>query len=453
MLDDKLKQIADEITSVKKDAQSAWQKFDEKRAELAKADVDVSDTESPAFKEAEEVHKTYAEKADRLAVLEGQRERLWAMMADGKGAPSLNGNGDAKADKQVVERVKDGLASRWDLGAKALASEEYAQLKQKGILNDGSRIQIGTVALAKQADAHEAKALVVEGSPQSVNSATDAGTFIRPERVGYYPLLERPLLLTDLITVGTTQSNAVEYVTQTAFTNNAAFTAESTATATPGSPSAATGVKQESALTFAVKQAVVRTLAHWIPATRQALSDAGQLQTIIEEQLRYGLNYVVDSQIVSGGGTGQDLTGIVSTSGIGTQALGTDTRPDAIHKAITAVRLQYAEPTAVALHPTDWESLRLQKDSTGQYLYGPPAMAGTQQVWGKPVVTGAQFAQGTGIVADWKQAILWIRDGIQVLASDSHSDFFIRNMVAILAELRCAFGIVRPSTFVKVTGL
>ncbi len=34
--------------------------------------------------------------------------------------------------------------------------------------------------------------------------------------------------------------------------------------------------------------------------------------------------------------------------------------------------------------------------------------------------------------------------------TDSHADFFIRNMVAILAEERVAFAVTRPTAFVKV---
>jgi hypothetical protein len=37
-----------------------------------------------------------------------------------------------------------------------------------------------------------------------------------------------------------------------------------------------------------------------------------------------------------------------------------------------------------------------------------------------------------------------------ITATDSHSDFFIRNIIAILAEMRAAFGIIRPSAFVEV---
>jgi hypothetical protein len=34
--------------------------------------------------------------------------------------------------------------------------------------------------------------------------------------------------------------------------------------------------------------------------------------------------------------------------------------------------------------------------------------------------------------------------------SDSHSDFFIRNMVAILAEMRAAFAVLQPNAFVEI---
>ena len=57
------------------------------------------------------------------------------------------------------------------------------------------------------------------------------------------------------------------------------------------------------------------------------------------------------------------------------------------------------------------------------------------------------------IVADFTQAVLWLREGAQVLASDSHSDFFIKNLVVLLAELRAAFGVLNPTAFCKVTSV
>jgi hypothetical protein len=53
-------------------------------------------------------------------------------------------------------------------------------------------------------------------------------------------------------------------------------------------------------------------------------------------------------------------------------------------------------------------------------------------------------------VGDLRQMVIWDREQAAITATDSHNDFFIRNLVAILAELRAAFGIIRPSALVKV---
>jgi hypothetical protein len=38
---------------------------------------------------------------------------------------------------------------------------------------------------------------------------------------------------------------------------------------------------------------------------------------------------------------------------------------------------------------------------------------------------------------------------VSISVSNQHSDFFIRNLVAILAEMRAAFGVLRPAAFVE----
>jgi HK97 family phage major capsid protein len=48
------------------------------------------------------------------------------------------------------------------------------------------------------------------------------------------------------------------------------------------------------------------------------------------------------------------------------------------------------------------------------------------------------------------QAVLWDREQAAVQVSDSHADFFVRNLVAILAEMRAAFGVIRPKAFVVI---
>ena len=60
----------------------------------------------------------------------------------------------------------------------------------------------------------------------------------------------------------------------------------------------------------------------------------------------------------------------------------------------------------------------------------------------------------TGLVGAFGTAgQFWTRSGIVVQASNSHSDFFVKNLVAIRAEQRGLLTVYRPSAFAKVTGL
>jgi hypothetical protein len=47
---------------------------------------------------------------------------------------------------------------------------------------------------------------------------------------------------------------------------------------------------------------------------------------------------------------------------------------------------------------------------------------------------------GTALVGDFRSgSTLWVREGVQVVASDDHSTFFVDRKVAIAAETRVAF--------------
>jgi HK97 family phage major capsid protein len=72
-------------------------------------------------------------------------------------------------------------------------------------------------------------------------------------------------------------------------------------------------------------------------------------------------------------------------------------------------------------------------------------------MWGLPVAVTTSCPDDTALVGDFTKAVLWLREGAQVLATDSHSDFFIKNLVALLAEMRAAFGVLMPTAFCRVT--
>lgn len=277
-------------------------------------------------------------------------------------------------------------------------------------------------------------------------SSTSGGAFIitdaRP--IVDSGVWQRPLAIRDMITVLPTTSDTIDYVRWGTPTNAAATVAE--ATATGGS----SGTKPESALAFSRVSETIKTIAHWIPITRNALADAPQMRAIIDSFLRYGLDEELEDQIVNGNGVGEDFIGINNQPNTLSQAFTTDLLTT-YRKARTKVRLNgRAIPTAYGMHPTDWENLDLLQDNEARYFFGGPQVIGNPRLWGLPVIESEAFTAGTAYVADWKFAVLWDRMATQILVSDSHGDNFIRNILVILAELRAGFGLVRPQAFCEI---
>jgi HK97 family phage major capsid protein len=79
--------------------------------------------------------------------------------------------------------------------------------------------------------------------------------------------------------------------------------------------------------------------------------------------------------------------------------------------------------------------------------------AGPERMWGLPVVVTTAQTEDTGLVGDFRQAALYLRQGIDVQVSNQHDDYFVRNLLAIRAEMRAALAVYRPAAFCTVTGI
>jgi HK97 family phage major capsid protein len=434
MPDLKEQAIALQTTIAAKEAEAAtkWVEFDTLRKSAVDEGVDFT-KDADAFKKLDEASKGYDTLRDEVATMKENWGRLVAMAAEGEpGSPF-------KADQGPVDLDTLKRSKAW--GEMVVESDIYKNLIKSGRL-DNSASPIGSLDGVKVASRQQVKSLLTGASD------TSAGAFVFPDiQSEWVGLPRRPLTLAGLVTVGTTNSDTVEWVEQDTRTNNAAETAEATATG-DGS-----GAAPESATTFVVRNTVTEDITHFIPATRRAIADAEQLQTIINSEVGDGVRERLDTQMASGDGSSPNLRGIYNTSGILTRALGTDSRSDAVHKSITQIRLGFFEPTAVGIHPTDYQSIRLEKDANGNYIYGPPSQAGPPTIWGLTPVVSPVFTQGTPIVGNYAMgATLWLREDLMVALSDQHSDYFVRRMVAVLGVLRAAFGVKRPKCFGTVTG-
>lgn len=423
--------IRTEYDGARDRAGKAWEKFEGLRAKALEEGVPLSDLSdgSDAFKTLDDAHKEYRTEAQTAETLRDRLEK--ALTMDGEHA------GDLKAHPMGGER-QAAQVERKTAGDLVVESEAFKALRDSGDLSSHN-IRVHTKAI--EALGRDAFKALVTGADDTLG-----GALFRDDRQGgIVELPRRPRVLAGLVTPGTTDVDAVEYVRVNSRTNAAVETPEATAVDDD------VALAPESGFDFEIVTENVREIPHYIPATRRALADAGQLRTIIDGELRDGVLERLDGQIANGGGTGENLQGILNVSGINAQALGADSRSDAVHKAITKIVLDFYMPDWIAMHPTDWESVRLEKDDNGNYIYGPPSQPGPMTMWGLPVIPTQAIPQGNPLVGTRRGATLWVRSGVTVMATDSHSDWFLRRLIAVMATMRVAFGVTRPAAFAEVT--
>lgn len=286
---------------------------------------------------------------------------------------------------------------------------------------------------------------------------TSAGALIRPDRdPEVYRNPNRPMRVRDLIPTLPTSSGSVEFMRQNIFTNNAA--PQGTVAGQGGGELVA---KAQSNITWELVTQTIKTIAHWVPASRQALADAPMLQSLIDLDLEYGLDLESDEQLLLGDGTGQNMTGLLvdaDVSDVGQLASGTAAADvpaamiDHIRSAITVCQQnEYYNVNGVILNPADWERLETAKATDGHYLMITlPASGAEETIWRVPVIVTNAMPADNFILGDFMMgAKIYDREQKEIRVSESHAELFVANGVAILAEERYDLAIPRPKAFCK----
>ena len=252
----------------------------------------------------------------------------------------------------------------------------------------------------------------------------------------------RTPMVQQLIPSTTTSQPAIPYLEETTATSGAAAVAE-------GAP------KPESTLSFTERTSPVRKIATALPVTDEALDDAPGLQGYIDNRLRQFLRLEWERQLLAGSGVAPNLTGILNTAGIQTQAKGADPTPDAIYKAMQKIRtVAFMEPSAVVFHPDDWTDVRLLRTTDGIYIWGNPSEEGPERIWSLPVRQTPVMTANTALVAAFDEAMQqFIRQDVSFAMSTEHASFFIENKVMLLVEMRLALVVFRPTGACTVTGV
>lgn len=271
----------------------------------------------------------------------------------------------------------------------------------------------------------------------AITTATSGG-MVQPDQRGLILPAQRILTIRDLIMPGETESNMINYVVETGFTNNAASAPENT-------------LKAQSGITFAPKNAAVETIAHWIPASKQILDDAKALASFIDGRLRHGLALAEERQLLYGTGTGGDVHGIVPQAQAFAPAITiADATPiDRIRLAILQAMLADYAADGIVLNPTDWAEIELTKDNEGRYIVGNAVNGIAPALWNLPIVQTTSMLAGDFLTGAFgMSAQIFDRETASVQVSTEDRDNFVKNMITIRAEERLAFAVYRPESFV-----
>lgn len=371
-----------------------------------------------------------------------------AILTEAKALAEEIGPG-AVEDVEAQERTHDNTKTRAkSLGLQVVQSDQFKSALEP-------YLKAGRVP--EQARIHTAP-IPVKGLFSSGQEGAGSGdVFVTPEQSGIVEMLgRRTLTIRNLVSVRRTTSDAIEYVRQVSHTNAAAVVPEATTTDPVGDSvtAAQAGVKPEGAWEFERDTTNVVTIAEWVPATKRALADVAQLEGLINDELRADIMEREEDQILNGDGVGENLTGLNAADGVQVQEFDTDLFTS-IRRAITKARIGgRVTPNGIVVSPAVAEAIDLAKDANDRFYFGGPQAIGVRTLWGLPVIESEAQPDASALVGDFRKSVLWDREDTTVTFTDSHADFFIRNMVAVLAEERVAFAHTRPSAIVKTgTGL
>lgn len=374
------------------------------------------------------------------------------------------GKFNAKAEDALQEAHKSGKLSEETKAAVDKMASEFNALREaektlKAAMGElEQHVAQMPLANAKQvvesigqqvisAEALKTFAASVEGNKRvsvpvkAAMISTDVpGNIVAPDRLpGIDVSPKQRLFIRDLIAPGTTASNTIYWVQQTGFTNNAKAVAENT-------------TKPYSDIEFAEKITPVRTIAHLFKASKQILDDFAQLQSQVDAEMRFGLKYVEEQEILFGDGTGAHLEGIIPQASAFSPAFTVEQQNgiDDLRLAMLQAQLARFPASGHVLHFIDWARIELTKDSLGRYILANPAGLTGPTLWGLPVVaTEAAAFQGKFLTGAFSAgAQIFDREETNVVISTENADDFEKNMITIRCEERLALAVKRPEAFV-----
>jgi HK97 family phage major capsid protein len=281
----------------------------------------------------------------------------------------------------------------------------------------------------------------------SVESVTAAGGALplQPQVLPTLGPVEDAITIADLLGQGVATQNSIVYLEET--------TTQTVLGQNPysGQSSADQHVVEGAAkppvfLDFTKRTVAVEKVAAFLPIADEMLEDEPQISSYINSRLNLFVAEAVEAYIL-----GKIYNGNMSVSG-GAADIGGNNMFDQIAAGILKCDVVGGlNADTVLIHPTDyWKMVTAKASTSGVYFGSGPFSDPQNNPWGIRAIISRVAPQGSPIVGAFREgATLFRKGGLRVDASNSHSDYFRKDLTALRAEYRIAVAVLRPKAFVK----
>jgi len=350
---------------------------------------------------------------------------------------------------EIVKSEVSGMATKLNerLDAMEVANKKQFNSQKKVTFKSALKEALDNGAVEGLAKGN-ARSASFELKADMTTGADFTGEVIPADRVpGYKFDPTRPVHVRQLLATGSTQSDVVRYVKESGYSNGAAATAEG---ATLG----------QSDFDMTAADANVRKIGTYFRISEEMLADTPQLTSYLSARAPEKLLEVEDAQILSGDGTGANLSGIitdaadfdVSASGAFYQSVESANEFDVIVAALNQLALLNYNADCIMLNPTDFNKILLLKDSTNKYLKDQVYNGLQPSFSGVKVIQNTAIAAGTFLIGNFGVGTqLWVRQGVNVEFFREDGTNVRDGFVTVRVSERVALTNYLPNAFVNGT--
>lgn len=384
---------------------------------------------------------------EKRAALVKQLEEKQGLLAAGKAdGDTIAFVKNALAEIEGIDRQMDGMKQTDDL------LTQIGQLNAKsGAQHVGGSDAIHAKSVGEyyvksmQTAGFDVKSAIAHGYEVECKANTDTNVEGAPS-AGYTPYLtqtdteparpyQRPLVVADLFSTGAITGTVLQYPVFDELEGNAKMVEEI---------GAAPQVHWKDPTW---KQDKIGKVASFFGISEDMMDDLSWVIGEINDAAQYDLKLQEETQLLSGDGTENNLTGLFNR---GIQTMDKDELSDADRLSKAALQITTTtnfQADAYVMNPLDFWKLTIAKDANGNYLN----LTDGAKLWNIPTVATAAITEGTALVGAFKSAKVLRKGGLVVKMTDSDTDDFLHFKQKCRVSERLGLQVKYPKAFVKVT--